>query len=470
MSQLESRDATDTDDELVVGTDTAATGEHTVRSTRWMLVGLAAVVAAVIGFLALSGDGNDGELEAVSAPEQTTTTAADSTTTVATAPQGPATFVADATLYIDENSPIEEGTYRVDTLGTPFSVTVGEGLFVQPNRRGQFVLTHQSSQGPDDRDIVMLRLSSLSDPAQPDFGLDTYRMVWPTDLGEGWPADDFSDWLDNLSDQIVVSNRQDTILGGLEATRVDLYLGETACSTTGSFCMLFGSNHQIDTKMLNLGSTYRIWVVDQDNQDPLAVIVGINREADRDWFDTADAILSTLAFGEIAPNPMELMPAGQVELPFLGGIRTELAEQAVAFRNLDSHSTIRPAEWPADTDFLASPVGYGGNVLDTPDNVVTELEDSGLVVIEIESVVIDGIDARVFDIAGNSSRPSLKRTTDDNTGWWAPARGRTWLIDHPDRGLLMITSEAFTDVDNVFPIILAQTESIIESLEFIDLE
>ena len=44
-----------------------------------------------------------------------------------------------------------------------------------------------------------------------------------------------------------------------------------------------------------------------------------------------------------------------------------------------------------------------------------------------------------------------------------------WLVEHPDRGLLMIIAEAFDDVDDVFPVILAQTEPIIESMEFIDL-
>ena len=415
------------------------------------------------------GDGNDGELEAISAPEQTTTNTVTNTTTVATAPQEPATFVADATLLTDEYSPVADGTYRVDTLGAPFTLTIGPDLWVQPNSLGQFVLTHASSQGPDDRDIVIVRLSRLSDPAQPGFGIENLGSVWPEDLGDGWPADDFAGWLDNLIEDVMISNRETTTLGGLAATRVDLELGETSCSGRGP-CMLFGSSHGWNARFLNPGSNYRIWVLEVDSEDPMAVIVGINREADLDWFDTADTILSTLAFGDVGPNPIQKVTAGPIELPFLGGIRSELSDEALVFQRLETHGTIGLEAWWGDTDFLANPYDSDGNALETPDDLVSALEQSGTVVTEIESIVIDGLEARAFDIASSSNRPSLNRAADDERGWWTPARGRLWVIDHPERGLLMITSEAFASVDTIFPIILAHTESIIESLEFIDLE
>ena len=431
-----------------------------------MLVGLAAVIALILGLLALSGDGNDGELEAISAPEQTTTVT--STTTVATAPQGPATFIADATPLTDEFSPVEEGTYRVNTVGTPFSFTVGPEMFVQPNNLSLFVLTHQRSQGPDDRDIVFLRLSDLSDPAQPSFGLENLGTVWPEDFGEGWPADDFAGWLDNLTDEVVVSNREDTTLGGLSAIRVDLELGETDCRLGGGPCMLFGSNHLQNARFLNPGSKYRIWVFDDDSEDPMAVIVGINRESDSDWFDTADTVLSTLAFGDVAPNPIQQVTAGPIERPFLSGIRVELAG-AIVTANREGKGSIGLEGWPGDTEFLTNPLDSDDNALETIDDLVAALERGNTAVTEIESTSIDGIETRVFDIAGSSSQASLKLAPDDERGWRAPPLGRVWLVDHPDRGLLMITSEAFTDVDTIFPVILAQTESIIESLEFIDL-
>lgn len=51
------------------------------------------------------------------------------------------------------------------------------------------------------------------------------------------------------------------------------------------------------------GSNHRIWVVEQDDEAPLAVIASIMDEAHRGWIDVTDELLSTVEFGEIAPTP-----------------------------------------------------------------------------------------------------------------------------------------------------------------------
>lgn len=76
---------------------------------------------------------------------------------------------------------------------------------LQPNADAFFVVTAPGSQGPDDRDIVFLRLTGMADPTQPNASLD---------VQEGWPADDFGGWLDNISDDVLVSGRASTTLGG----------------------------------------------------------------------------------------------------------------------------------------------------------------------------------------------------------------------------------------------------------------
>ena len=452
------------DDERVFEIDLRPPSEEHVTTTtrQWVLVAAAAIIV-IVGFLALSGNGDDRTLDTINPPEETTTS------TVTTSPEVPATFATDATLLTEEFTPLEEGTYRVDTLGTPFSFALDQPQALQDNHRAHFVLTHPGSQGTDDRGIKFLRLSALSDPGQPSFGLENFDTAFPVDLGEGWPADDFTGWLDNLTDEIEVSNRANTTLGGLEATRVDLQLGETDCSVGEGLCMLLGTNHLVDAHFLNAGSTYRIWVVDQNGEDPLAVIVGINRDSDSDWFTTADTILSTLVFGDVGPNPILGASRGPIELPFLGGIRTELSDGSFATRDPGNLDKIVLSDWEVHTGFLTTPLDSTGNVLETPDDLVAALEQSDTLVTEIESAVIDGIDARVFDIASTSTQPMLRLTPDDEYGWAPPTRGRMWLIDHPDRGLLMLTAEAFENVDMIFPLVLAQTEAIIESLEFIDL-
>ncbi|NNF55554.1 MAG: hypothetical protein HKN03_14060 [Acidimicrobiales bacterium] len=451
------------DDERVFEINVQPPPPDHVTTTRrqWILVAVATIIV-IVGFLALSRGSNDRRLDTVNPPEEQTTS------TVTTSPAVPATFATDAPLLTEEFGHLEPGNYRVDTLGTPFTFTLDQPQALQDNHRAHFVLSHPGSQGSSDRDITFMRLSALSNPAEPTASLEA--------SGEGWPADDFAGWLDTLTDEIVVSNRESTTFGGLKAIRADLQLGETDCRGGEGSCVLFGTNNLFNVKSLSAGSTtaplpsrFRIWVVEQDDQDPLAVIVGINRESDQDWFDTADTILSTLAFGDIGPNPILDLPAGRVELPFVGGVRTELSGGSFAMLDPQGFGKIVLGDWEVHSGFLSNPLDSTGNVLETPDDLVAALEQGNETVTEVESIVIDGINARVFDVASASTERTLMLTRDDGKGWHSPARGRIWVIDHPDRGLLMLTAEAFENVDMIFPLVLAQTEAIIESLEFIEL-
>ena len=450
-------------------TTTHETAEHATKKRSWLLLTIAATVALVAGFIALRDDGNSGEIESAANAEQATP-ADPETTTVVETPE-PAEFQVDAPLVVSEFVPLDRGALRFDALGTPFSLTFDEDYWVQQNSRSFVAVTHPESIGPDDRDIVFQRLSDLSDPAQPDFGLADLYDVWPADVGDLWPAADFAGWLDNLTDEIVVSNRQETMLGGMPATRVDLKLGKTDCAVGGRNCVLFGTSHLMNIKALSIGSTYRVWFIDQGAEDPLAIIAGINRDSDGDWFTTAEQLLTTLAFGDIQPNAVIAAAPGDVELAYLGGIRAELSEEVVLFQNADRIGRIAPEVWPGDIEFLTNPLDSDGNTIVEPDDLITILTDAGVVVTELEPVVLDGIDARLFDVAGAGSfpEPVLRLAEANEKGWRPASRGRLWLLDHPDRGLLMVHIEAWGNVDVTFPEVLARTEPIVQSIEFIEL-
>ncbi len=447
------------------------TAEHATKKRSWLLLTIAALIAVVVGFIALRDDSGGGEIEsAANAGQATPAEASTSTTTVIETPE-PAVFQADAPLVVNGFSPLDRGALRFDALGTPFSLTFDEDYWVQQNSSGSVAVTHPESIGPDDRDIVFQRLSDLSDPMQPDFGLADLYAVWPADVGDLWPAADFAGWLDNLTDEIVVSDRQETMLGGMAATRVDLELGETDCAVGGWACMLFGTSHLENTKMLIPGSTYRVWFIDQGAEDPLAVIVGINRDSDGDWFATAEELLTSLAFGDIQPNAVIAASPGAIELPYLGGISVELSEEMLVLQNFDGIGRIGPEGWPGDTEFLLNPLDSDGNAINEPDDLITILADAGAVVTELEPTVIDGIETWVFDVASAGSFPQpVLRLADANEKGWRPARrGQVWLLDHPDRGLLMVHVEAWGNVDVFFPETLARMEPIVESIEFIEL-
>ncbi len=439
-----------------------------MANKRLMLVSAAvATIAVIVGIIALRSSG-DSESATAAVVESTTTTASTATSTLAEAPATtdaapvePATFTADATLLRQEFSPVEPGTYRVDTLGTPFSFTTSEGRFVQPNSAAVFVLSHSANNGPGDRDIVSMRLSALWNPAQPS--------MHPDEFDGGWPADDFDGWIDNLSDGVTASNREATTLGGLDAVRVDLEADRASCSPDPEFCAILGTNHLNSIKVLQAGVKYRVWVVDQDGEDPLAIVVGILNESSLDWFDTADEILATLAFGDVGPNPISSTPAGTAELPLLGGMRVELLAETVVVQGFPSFGFIPLDDEPADTEFVTNPRDLDGNALETADDLVGVLIDGGTNVTEVDSTLVGGIEARVFEVSGSGRAPLLFRNAEDARGWFAPPLGQLWLLEHPERGLLMINAESFDGDETVLQQVVEYAEQILGSLEFIDI-
>lgn len=247
---------------------------------RWApaLVALGAFVAvlAVGAVVWLIGAGSDDVAE-------TTTTTPTTQATTTEAP--PSEEAGGATPLTKDFGSLEPGTYRLDSFGMPLTFTVENSVFfVMENRNGFLALAPPNSRDFDDRDMVILRLSTLPDPAALNASVQ----------GDGWPADDFGGWLDNLNDGVLVTNREETTVGGLAATRVDLELGDIECDAGNTSCVPFARG----AKSLNPGVKYRIWVVDQEAEGPLAVILAITNEADSAWFDAYEKILSTFVFGD----------------------------------------------------------------------------------------------------------------------------------------------------------------------------
>ncbi len=330
-----------------------------------------------------------------------------------TPPDDAASFASDAARLSEDFAFVEEGTYRVDTLGTPFSFRTEGPLFVRPYSDGVIVFSHPTSSGSDDRDLALMRLSALSDATRLDEPFDG--------LDDGWAPDDIDGWLDALPDGVAVSGRTATTLGGLDATRFDLAVGEASCEPNEEWCVGFGTNRLTYSKSLKAGATYRIWFVEQGDEEPLAVIAGIEGPADSGWFDTVEDIASSLGFGSIAPNPIASVPAGQAELPLLGGIRIELREETVVSQVLEGFGRVPLGTQLADTTFISNPRLPGGEILGTSDELVALVRERGSAMAELASTTVGGIDARVFEVVGdNLYRPAVLRTADDLAGWFPP--------------------------------------------------
>ena len=236
--------------------------EPVMTKARLILAGLAAAaIALVVGFAALRSE--ERGLETIATPDESTTTT-DPTTTVPTT-QAAATFAADATPLPRGFATIQTGSHRADDFSTPFAFAIEQSMFVQEYLRTRVAVSNVASRDPGDKDIVFMPL-----------------------------AVDYDRWLEILADGRLDVDSEETMLGEFRASRVDV--DESSCSED-AFCREFGTSEAGLSSVFTSGSRYRIWVIEHDNEAPLAAIAGIRDESEIVWFDVADQVVSSLEFG-----------------------------------------------------------------------------------------------------------------------------------------------------------------------------
>lgn len=412
------------------------------------------------------------------APEQTTTSEAPAPTTDAPVEEEPdgtdvdPVFEQGAAVIEQSFGPINPGTHRVDAVGTPFSVTTtGQAVGGSPGG-AIFVIADPGSQGPGDRGIEFVRVSHFTPPSDPAAPLG--------DADDGWPADDIDGWLDSVVDGIEISNRENVTVGGLEAVRFDVQVAEGfECGT--DHCAALSSNSGATPFVLAPETSHRVWVVGQGDEAPLLINVAAFNADRIDWFNTAEEILKTLAFGPIEPNPIgdggpwtqgfnSDVPAGTVELPALGGIRFELANDRFIVQRSSEEWHWITTDAPADTGLFIIDRDIEGNPISTIDELIAAVTSGSTAATEIEPATLGGFDARVFDIekpASTPDAPLLLPAGADENGWRAPLAGRIWASE-TDRGLVMITASAF-ELASDLEVSLGQSELLVSTLEFIEL-
>ena len=450
------------DDEIVVVFDRESAplarrrdrrfGEH---RHRFLAAAAAAAIVAIGGIWALTAD-DDGDRDQLDTVDIPTTTRA---------PDG-AVGIGDP--LTAGNTFFDAGTFRIDTLGTEFTFSVDETRGLLLNENDIVLITHLTSRNADDRTISLRRTTMLPDPTAPtgDF-----------DRSTAWPATDLAGWLERLTTEVTASAPASTTLGGRAADFVEL---EFPCN--GGVC---AANLPVDTPELPMftpGSHYRLWVVDQGQEDPIVVVVAIDDEDEREWFDEADDILATLAFGEIAPNPVRRVAAGALELDVFAGISLEPPDEVVVVEPFEGFARIFPPGvgvrdqqlpglgWRGDVEFLTRPLDTSGVEVTTIERLVTLLEDEAAAVTELDPVDIGGVEARTFDVdSGGIPNVVLKVRADDlvrsEFGWESPRIGSLWAIEHPDRGLLLVSAENRQGAFEIEPL-RQWTDSLLRTLRF----
>lgn len=371
-------------------------------------------------------------------------------------------FLADADQLVSRFSPLSAGTYRTNSLGTPISFTTSEPLHTQANQSGISVISDVRSVGPGDYELLFFRPSYFADPITPNA---------PKSEQDPWPVSDFDGWLDNLHEGVIASEPSEVLVAGLPATYVELQVGDLECGYAPGLCVGFAENGW-DSKALDPGTINRVWVIDQADEDPIVLIVAVLGEETIDWFDRAEAVLDTLAFGDIEPTPITRLTNAPAELDILGGVEiTPPTEQLLVETWSDRGLYVVELADLGIVEIIDSPVTLTGDPITDSDALIAEMEAARVSLSELDRVDVDGLSARVFSVAAADNfrvafRASEADLLADDWGWEAPRRGRVWMIEHPERGLQLVSAKAFDDTDTALPIVSDWAEELVSSIRY----
>lgn len=442
-------------------------------TTRPKTVGRAAalVVASVMLVAACADDGDDGA-ESIDSPTEVsgtgtatdtadaettdppataaTTSTADSAAPVTTEPvatTAPATTApAEGGGLLDvEFQPVPPGDYRVETIGAPFTISIPDGWWVRPNSFGHFVLTDAESMGPGDRDIVMIRPSNLADPDRPN--------VPAEEQAGDWPLDDIEGWVEAVVPGVIAAGPEGTTLGGLDAITFDVMLtDDVACGQEA--CVGFATNRLVNSMWFDRRIGYRVWWIDGGDESPIAVFIGDGGEPD--FTERAEAVLDTVVFESVDPNPIpaegnlwELgipseVPAGTVTLPVGPGVTFELVEDTFIPQNSQFAAVFGQGSW--ETDIVFPSTARSGAAVETVDDVIAALDAEPDITVEVVGTrEVDGREATVVDITGPAPSPDVTPAfplDGSDVGWRPPWAGTLWIVQLDD-GPAFVSAEWF---------------------------
>lgn len=276
------------------------------------------------------------------------------------------------------------------------------------------------------------------------------------------------DWFDSI-DSVVVRACASTEVSGAEAVVYDVEVDPDLGPT--SFCQPIGdcvsglrwhtSGPAARTEVnFNTRYRYQVWEIEQPETDIVVVSQASPDEADV-WFERTAAFVTSWDLGD--PAPIDLPegafagigdvtggPLVPLSLPFL---RFDVVEPVWA-GTLGNFVAFGPIEesppWqdgPAIELFVpnASTVGPVASAAD----VVSALDDAGIVTASRDDRTVLGVTASVIEIEGDGTTPVLRTSgaeprdpsEDEGFGWWIAGPGETlWVVDLDGVGPLVIAT------------------------------
>ena len=236
----------------------------------------------------------EGTTETTETSAATTSTEEEATTTT-TASTETTEAVDDGGVLDFEFSTVPEGTWQVESLGTPTEIQIEGDWFIQANYIGFIIFSAADSVTPGDRDVLFTRLTSLRDPTHHQHSGDDQHSG---DHLHPWPWEDLEGWLDAIGDDVMVSEPVDAEVGGAEGIVFEVEV------PAGSEGVDFIANGDVNREGFSPGHRYRVYWLDQGDYEPLAIIVGDRIDSFEEWAPTAESLLENVVFGEPAQNPI----------------------------------------------------------------------------------------------------------------------------------------------------------------------
>lgn len=360
----------------------------------------------------------------------------------------------DAVRLSGDNVLLDPGTYRTDALGTAFTFDLAQPAGLETNRNAVVGLSAFTSVRADDRTLTLRRSATLPSPDAP-----TSR----ASDDATWPASDLAGWVDALGPAATAGEISQTTIGGFDASFVELTFDctSTACrhDDEPTYRVTFTG-----------GSTYHLWIVDQADHDPIVIVAAIDDDTNLQWLDDVAAdVVASLDFDVAAPSPLRFAAAGATGLEAFDGVNVRLPSAAAIIEGFPGHARFEPASIDGAVELLTRPLNVEGRPVTTTEAFLELLEIEAVQIDERTPVSIGGAPSRVFTVnAGGFVNIVLKPRPDDllrrEFGWATPALATLWVIEHPERGLLLVTTRPGSP-DAVAPI-EAWAAELVASLAF----
>lgn len=234
--------------------------------------------------------------------------------------------------------PVGAGVYSSDLMGTPITLDFDRDWVVAVGAPGSMVFADPESESPEAEVILVVRVDSFPGPAEAD----------AEPQGQSFTGDpnDIDGWIDATGG--LITEASDSVsVGDASAEVRDLKLDEAGDGGLPGGCgpgpddrcffVAATRSEAVPFFIVRTGEYYRMWLIDQGDEDP--ILVSAHARADNPgWLDDrAEAFVAGLTLGDTAPHPVALIegnaweagapsvvPAGEATFPALGGVSMTL--------------------------------------------------------------------------------------------------------------------------------------------------